>query len=126
MIPFGVNLANHFLQNQSLACLIRFTSKPNLSKLNLVFAFRSLRFVKNAFAERGGFEPPLHYCKHAFQACAFSHSATSPMVKKNPARFSADGRQRYEYVRGVNLLLHKFDSARITFTLNTHKINSAG
>jgi site-specific DNA recombinase len=29
-------------------------------------------------AERGGFEPPLRYRKHAFQACAFSHSATSP------------------------------------------------
>ncbi len=29
-------------------------------------------------AERGGFEPPLRYRKHAFQACAFSHSATFP------------------------------------------------
>tara|TARA_B100000767_G_C19769289_1_gene539143 strand:+ start:3582 stop:3827 length:246 start_codon:yes stop_codon:yes gene_type:complete len=29
-------------------------------------------------AERGGFEPPLRFRKHAFQACAFSHSATSP------------------------------------------------
>lgn len=30
-------------------------------------------------AERGGFEPPLRFRKHAFQACAFSHSATSPI-----------------------------------------------
>ena len=30
-------------------------------------------------AERVGFEPTLRYKrKHAFQACAFSHSATSP------------------------------------------------
>ncbi len=28
--------------------------------------------------ERGGFEPPLRFRKHAFQACAFNHSATSP------------------------------------------------
>ena len=30
-------------------------------------------------AERGGFEPPIRFCRiHTFQACAFNHSATSP------------------------------------------------
>ena len=29
-------------------------------------------------AERVGFEPTLRFRKHAFQACAFNHSATSP------------------------------------------------
>ena len=32
-------------------------------------------------AERGGFEPPLRFRKHAFQACAISHSATSPVLE---------------------------------------------
>ena len=36
-------------------------------------------FQLSPSAERGGFEPPLRYRKHAFQACAFSHSATSPV-----------------------------------------------
>ena len=37
----------------------------------------------NESAERVGFEPTLRYeRKHAFQACAFSHSATSPKKKK--------------------------------------------
>ncbi len=36
-------------------------------------------FQLSPSAERGGFEPPLHFCKHAFQACAFSHSATFPV-----------------------------------------------
>ena len=30
-------------------------------------------------ADREGFEPSLHCCKHAFQACAFDHSATCPL-----------------------------------------------
>ncbi len=36
------------------------------------------------FAERGGFEPPLPCGKHAFQACAFNHSATSPFQIQRP------------------------------------------
>ena len=36
-------------------------------------------FQLSPSAERGGFEPPLRFRKHAFQACAFSHSATSPV-----------------------------------------------
>ena len=31
-------------------------------------------------AERVGFEPTLPCGKHAFQACAFSHSAISPLL----------------------------------------------
>ena len=35
-------------------------------------------------AERGGFEPPIRYKRiHTFQACAFDHSATSPILAKN-------------------------------------------
>ena len=31
-------------------------------------------------ADRGGFEPPIRYERiHAFQACAFNHSATCPV-----------------------------------------------
>ncbi len=30
--------------------------------------------------ERGGFEPPLPFGNHAFQACALSHSAISPTI----------------------------------------------
>jgi hypothetical protein len=31
-------------------------------------------------ADRGGFEPPIRYERiHAFQACAFNHSATCPI-----------------------------------------------
>ena len=32
-------------------------------------------------AERGGFEPPIPYGIHAFQACALGHYATSPDVQ---------------------------------------------
>ena len=35
------------------------------------------RILRDSFAERKGFEPPIHCCIHAFQACALSHSATS-------------------------------------------------
>ena len=42
-----------------------------------------LRKGYKLYAERVGFEPTLRYeRKHAFQACAFSHSATSPKKKK--------------------------------------------
>ena len=40
----------------------------------------NLNFRLSPSAERGGFEPPLRFRKHAFQACAFSHSATSPIA----------------------------------------------
>lgn len=29
-------------------------------------------------ADREGFEPTIHFCIHAFQACALSHSAICP------------------------------------------------
>ncbi len=35
------------------------------------------------FAERTGFEPASQFCRlHAFQACLFNHSSTSPFVKR--------------------------------------------
>ena len=35
------------------------------------------------FAERTGFEPANQFCRlHAFQACLFNHSSTSPIVKR--------------------------------------------
>ena len=34
------------------------------------------------FAETKGFEPPIHCCIHAFQACALSHSATSLYISE--------------------------------------------
>src|SRR5690606_17938770 len=35
--------------------------------------------LENSVADRGGFEPPIRYSRiHAFQACAFNHSATCP------------------------------------------------
>ena len=34
-------------------------------------------------AERTGFEPASQFCRlHAFQACLFNHSSTSPIVKR--------------------------------------------
>ena len=40
-------------------------------------------FGKGSMAERVGFEPTLPCGKHAFQACAFSHSAISPALLGN-------------------------------------------
>jgi hypothetical protein len=31
-------------------------------------------------AERGGFEPPIHFCIHDFQSWALSHSAIFPII----------------------------------------------
>jgi hypothetical protein len=50
----------------SSECKIRRSETPSLFLLNM--------------AERVGFEPTLGFPKHAFQACAFSRSATSPFV----------------------------------------------
>src|SRR5690606_24685327 len=37
---------------------------------------------ENSLADRGGFEPPIRYSRiHAFQACAFNHSATCPTTR---------------------------------------------
>ena len=34
------------------------------------------------FAERTGFEPANRFCRlHAFQACLFNHSSTSPCLR---------------------------------------------
>ena len=40
----------------------------------------SPRLDRKSLAERVGFEPTLPCGKHAFQACAFSHSAISPAM----------------------------------------------
>ena len=48
----------------------------------IVVAWESCRRKKweyKSFAERGGFEPPIPFRGiHAFQACLFNHSSTSP------------------------------------------------
>ena len=43
-------------------------------------------FYKTTCAEREGFEPSVRFWRtHAFQACLFSHSSTSPYVNIFPA-----------------------------------------
>ena len=40
-------------------------------------------------AEARGFEPPIHFCIHDFESCAFNHSATLPytiLPQKRPRR----------------------------------------
>ncbi len=41
-------------------------------------SFWDKEFCRVGMAERGGFEPPIPYDIHAFQACALGHYATSP------------------------------------------------
>ena len=44
-----------------------------------------------SFAERTGFEPANRFCRlHAFQACLFNHSSTSPVSPKT----SSDAKKR--------------------------------
>ena len=42
-------------------------------------------------AERVGFEPTLGFPKHAFQACAFSRSATSPLTSGQSTQCRVQG-----------------------------------
>lgn len=56
-----------------------------MNQRNFIFPFKkviAINTFKEPFsctAERGGFEPPIPFCGiHAFQACQFSHSCTSP------------------------------------------------
>ena len=52
---------------------IRFNNKNNQAR-----AFS--QYFTLIIAERTGFEPAIHFwCIHAFQACLFSHSSTSPI-----------------------------------------------
>ena len=54
-------------------------SNPSPSAIIFSFIILAEILKKIINAERVGFEPTLRYKrKHAFQACAFSHSATSP------------------------------------------------
>lgn len=39
-----------------------------------------LRFARKTLADGGGFEPPIPFGIHAFQACAIDHSATHPLA----------------------------------------------
>ncbi len=63
-------------------------------------------------AERGGFEPPIRYKRiHTFQACAFDHSATSPIYcltanpttqcKHNQSVWVPRTRERYLSLQGA-------------------------
>jgi hypothetical protein len=50
---------------------------------------RSFKFALGKMADGEGFEPSVHCCTHAFQACAFDHSAThpwNPVIKHGPVR----------------------------------------
>ena len=47
--------------------------------------------TNDLLAERVGFEPTLPCGKHAFQACAFSHSAISPTLSNLPQWGSLNG-----------------------------------
>ena len=54
---------------------------------------KKTRLNDGSFAERRGFEPRIPFWSiHAFQACALSHSATSPFPVGFPSR---NGRARY-------------------------------
>src|SRR4051812_35540386 len=59
-----------------------------------------LAFV--SLAERGGFEPPIGYEPiHAFQACDFNHSSTSPALPSplgEAANYSKDSREYQHYL----------------------------
>jgi hypothetical protein len=46
-------------------------------------------------ADRGGFEPPIRFERiHAFQACAFNHSATCPFLLQ-PAILASTGKRQH-------------------------------
>ncbi len=62
-------------------------------KTNKTGQKKKTRLTDGSFAERRGFEPRIPFWSiHAFQACALSHSATSPPCPENPGR---NGRARY-------------------------------
>ena len=54
----------------------------------LFYFFNSLLIVFLFFAERTGFEPVIRFWRiHAFQACLFNHSSTSPFSNQPEAPF---------------------------------------
>ena len=65
---------------QSLQGLTRWARQLYpLRFINKKTRLTSLVFYR--FAERTGFEPANQFCRlHAFQACLFNHSSTSPMI----------------------------------------------
>ncbi len=60
--------------------------------LIFIYFITNSSFLTCFYAERGGFEPPIRgYRIHAFQACAFDRSATSPcyLNEHSPFNFRA-------------------------------------
>lgn len=92
MVPFLEIPATRFLQNQPLACLIRFISKPKLSELILVFSLRSLRFVKNALRKEGD-SNPRYISVNTLSKRARSATLPSFLLKKIPPDFQRTGRK---------------------------------
>ena len=70
---------NEVFENQDLSPIPNPRSNPAWVKEKKSSEYQNSSLVE-INAERGGFEPPLRFRKHAFQACAFSHSATSPFL----------------------------------------------
>src|SRR5947207_2312861 len=58
----------------------RETSADLFSPTFSLCVLRHLSSLKKGTADGGGFEPPLPFGKHAFQACAIDHSATHPFL----------------------------------------------
>src|SRR5690625_2794917 len=67
---------------------IQTTKKPAM-RLNMRVSILLSIVVDVSLADREGFEPSIRYERiHAFQACAFNHSATCPFCMARPFRHS--------------------------------------
>ena len=72
------------LQNNKIASLLFSLKSLLANKFTQCLLIEKTPFgVLLSIAERKGFEPPIHCCIHAFQACALSHSATFPIGLAN-------------------------------------------
>jgi hypothetical protein len=76
MIPVGGG-SKRIIPRSSIVWIFCFQTYPN--KFGTFGNKKSRNCGMIRSAEREGFEPSLRFRKHAFQACAFSHSATSPV-----------------------------------------------
>ncbi len=65
-------------ESREFARLWDFLANVNRAKLFVINANHSFSMTCRCMAERQGFEPWIPCGIHAFQACAFSHSAISP------------------------------------------------
>ena len=71
----------NFLIFTAVADSFKDKNAQNLITLRSKYAFRG--FSLEDVAVRSGFEPEIRYSRiHAFQACAFSHSAISPFIRE--------------------------------------------